>query len=159
MKRVVVAVSIIVVALASAAHADRQRVLVLPLPDSSAIDADVGRAFDARLLVALEDTGRITTVTPSDEPDCTTTECLAQLASASRADAALSLSIVRETDGLPLLAPLIDAASGRTGGRAELPGLAAADPARTAPADLARQIAGGAATAGGVGTLGVIRPG
>lgn len=158
MNRVAVALSILV-ALTAAARADRQRVLVLPLPDSSAIDADVARAFDARLLVALEDTGRITTVTPTDEPECTTIDCLAQLAGASRADAALSLSIVRETDGLTLFATLIDAATGATGKRAELSGLAAADVARTAPADIARQIAGGAARTGGAGVLGVIRPG
>src|SRR5258706_10004050 len=117
MKRTLLAASILI-ALVSIAHADRQRVLVLPLPASSAIDADVARAFDARLLVALEDTGRITTVTPEDEPDCTTLACLAQLADASRADAALSLSIVRETDGLTMFATLIDATTGAADRRA-----------------------------------------
>jgi hypothetical protein len=142
------------------AHADRSRVLVLPLPAGSSIDADVARAFDARMLVALEDTGKVTTLTPSEEPACTTLACLAEIGTAARADAVLSMSVLRESGGLTLFATLIDADTAAASRRAELTGLAAADVAKTAPTELARQITGGARGTGatGAGVVGVVRP-
>ena len=49
------AIALATIVLVSTAHADKSRVLVLPLPASASVDADVARAFDARLLVALDD--------------------------------------------------------------------------------------------------------
>src|SRR5687767_634525 len=98
MNRVAVAASIaavvMVVLAAREASAERTRVLVLPLPASGAVDADVARAFDARVLVALDDTRRVATVTPAVEPDCTTLTCLAALGIAEDAAQVLSLSVL-----------------------------------------------------------------
>ena len=89
---------IVIAALAAHAHADagkdqRPRILVLPLPASNAIDANVARTFDARLLVALDDSKRVVTVTASEEPDCTTMKCLAALGLAADATYVLSMSV------------------------------------------------------------------
>jgi hypothetical protein len=124
------------------ARAERTRVLVLPLPVSSAVDADVARAFDARVLVALDETERIATVTPATEPECTTLACLAELGVAENAAQVLSMSILRENGALTLFATLIDARTAAAARRAELPGLSAAALARTAPAEVARQLVG-----------------
>jgi hypothetical protein len=159
MTRAPLAASIVIVStlFAVTAHAEKSRVLVLPLPASSAVDADVARAFDARLLVALEETGTLATVTPSDEPECTTLACLAELGTTTDTKFVLSVSVLRETDGLTLFATLIESRTAAASRRAELSGLGASDLARTAPADLARRIAGAPASVGG-GVLGVVRP-
>src|SRR5262245_589322 len=111
MKRVLVA---LVMCLGSAgAFADAPpRVLVLPLPAGSAIDAGTARTFDARLLVALADTHRVVTVTPDDEPECTTLKCLAELGVAENAAYVLSLSLVREGEAITLFGTLIDSKTG-----------------------------------------------
>jgi hypothetical protein len=156
----IVALAVLVLG-TSAARADRTRVLVLPLPAGSSVDADVARAFDARILVALEDTGAVTTLTPSEEPDCTTLACLAELATAARADSVLSMSVLRESEGLTLFATLVDAGSAAAARRTELTGLSAGDVAKTAPTKIAREITAGArsaATTGKGGVVGVMRP-
>jgi hypothetical protein len=141
---------------AGSALAEPTRILVLPLPASSAVDADVARAFDARVLVALDDTRRVATVTPSTEPECTTLACLAALGVAEGAAQVLSLSILREDGALTLFATLIDARTAAAARRAEIAGLSPADLARTAPAEVARQLVGTAPGAGAV--LAVARP-
>ena len=52
------------------------RLLVLPLPPATGLSADAARMFDARLLVALDDSKRVVTVTPATEPDCAEAGCL-----------------------------------------------------------------------------------
>ncbi|HSK01802.1 MAG TPA: hypothetical protein VK932_11200, partial [Kofleriaceae bacterium] len=85
------------------------RILVLPLPPSQALDPAVARAFDARLLVALDDTRRVVTVTPSEEPECTSASCLAAMGTGAGAAFVLSLAAVREAGGLTLFGTLVDA--------------------------------------------------
>lgn len=136
-----------------AAFADRPTILVLPVAAGSVGDA--ARAFDARLLVALQDTGRVTTVTAAEEPDCATPACLAQLATTSGASAVLSISAVKERARISLFAALIDAKTQTTTRRSELANLSAAQLASTAAVDVARDIAGAPA---GPTVLGVIRP-
>jgi hypothetical protein len=120
----------------------KQRILVLPLPPTNAVQPDAARAFDARLLVALEETGRAVTITPAEEPECTSMDCLAALGTASDATHVLTLSLLREQDGLTLFGTLIDSSTATTSRRAELTGLSAADLAKNAPADVARRIVG-----------------
>ncbi len=113
---------------------------MLPLPPSSAVDAAIARAFDARLLVALDDTRRVVTVTPSDEPECTSTSCLAELGAAAGAGLVLSMTVVREADGLTLFGTLVDAQTATAARRIELARIAPANLARVAPAELVPQI-------------------
>ena len=136
-----------------AAFAEKPVILVLPLAAGSVGDA--ARGFDARLLVDLQDTGRVTTVTAAEEPDCATPACLAQLATTSGASAVLSISAVRERRRIALFAALIDAKTQATTRRSELANLSAAQLASTAAVDVARDIAGAPA---GPTVLGVIRP-
>jgi hypothetical protein len=149
-------------AAADAPRPEPPRVLVLPLPPSHAIDPAIARAFDARLLVALDDTRRVATVTPSDEPECTSTSCLADLGAAAGAAFVLSMTVVREADGLTLFGTLVDARTAAAARRIELARIDPASLARTAPAELAPQIvaAGGIAppAARGPAVLGIARP-
>jgi hypothetical protein len=138
------------------AFADKPKVLVLPLPASSAVAADLARAFDARLLVALEATGRVATVTPTEDPECTTLPCLAALATTAGAVQVVSVSAVRERTGVTLFGVVIDARSAAAVRRAELANLGAAAIATTAPAEVARQLVG---APGGPSVVGVVRPG
>src|SRR5688572_7941417 len=143
---------------AQAARADadpKPRILVLPLPPTNAVQADAARAFDARLLVALEETGRVVTLTPAEEPECTSMDCLAALGADAGATHVLSLSLLREQDGLTLFGTLIESSTATTARRAELTRLSAADLAKSAPADVARRIAGPPA---GPTVLGVALP-
>jgi hypothetical protein len=115
---------------------------VLPLPPTTALDANVARTFDARLLVALDDTRRVVTVTPSTEPDCTTTICLAELGTAAGAALVLSLSAVRENDGVTLFGTVIDARTQAAVRRVELDRITELALAKAAPAALVPQIVG-----------------
>lgn len=116
------------------------RVLVLPLPPTSALDPSIARAFDARLLVALDDTRRVLTVTPSEEPECTSTDCLAALGTAAGAALVLSMTVVRESDGLTLFGTLVDARTATAARRLELTRIDPAGLSRAAPAELVPQI-------------------
>lgn len=129
-------------ALAHTAHADKPRVLVVPLAAGQAVDADTARAFDARLLVAIEATRRVSTVTLDDELDCTTPTCLAEAGKTAGARSVLSLSIVRESGGLTLFAALLDTETARPSRRIELPRLAASELATSAPTQLAQGLFG-----------------
>jgi hypothetical protein len=140
---------------APAAPPPPPRVLVLPLPPTQGVDANIARTFDARLLVALEDSKRIVTVTTEDEPECTTQKCLAAIGAAADAAFVLSLSVVREGEALSLFGTLIDTKTGATTRRIELPRVSAVGLAKSAPAELVPQIVG--APAGPV-VLGVVRP-
>jgi hypothetical protein len=128
--------------LAGTAHAEKPRVLVLPLTANQVIDTGAASAFDARLLVALEDTKRVATVTLDEELDCTTPKCLADAATAAKAQAVLSISLVRETDGLTLFATLLDASTAQPSARAEVAPLSASELTTTAPSQLAQRLFG-----------------
>jgi hypothetical protein len=117
------------------------RILVLPLPPSHAVDASIARAFDARLLVALDDTRRVRTVTAEDEPECTSTSCLAAMGNAAGAAYVLAMTAVREADGLTLFGTLVEAKTATAARRVELTRIAPANLARMAPAELVPQIA------------------
>jgi hypothetical protein len=166
MRRSLAIASILVVAslgpaAADAPRAERPRILVLPLLPSHALDPAVARAFDARLLVALDDTRRVLTVTPSEEPECTSTGCLAELGTAAGAAFVLSMTVIREADGLTLFGALVDARTATAARRIELARIDPANLARMAPAELVPQI-----VAAGVGAeptrapavLGISRP-
>jgi len=118
------------------------RVLVLPLPASNAIDATTARTFDARLLVALDDTKRVVTVTPEDEPECTTLKCLAELGVTENAAYVLSLSLVREGEGLTLFGTLIDTKTGVSAKRVQVARLSPASLAKLAPGEVVPQLVG-----------------
>jgi hypothetical protein len=133
-----------VTGLARSASADPPRILVLPLPARGAVDPDVARAFDARLLVALDDTRRVTTVTLDEELDCTTPKCLADAATAANAGSVLAISLVRETGRLALFATLLDARTARPAARAELADIAEIELATAVPAALAQRMFGAA---------------
>ena len=133
---------VVLALLGGVAHADKPRVLVLPLPAQGAVDPDVARAFDARLLVAIEETQRFTTVTLDEELDCDTPKCLADAATAAAANAVLSIAIVREGSKLSLFATLLDARTAKSTGRAELAGVAASELATTAPGLVAQRVFG-----------------
>ena len=122
---------LVLMLLVASAHAEKPRVLVLPVTGQG-VDSSSASAFDARLLVALEDTRRITTVTLDEELDCTTAKCLADAATAAQAQAVLSMSLVREAEGLTLFATLLDARTGQTSRRVELTPLSANELAATA---------------------------
>lgn len=138
-------VALVVVCLASTAFADpeppRHKVVVLPLAPSHAISVDAARAFDARLLVALDDTRRVQTITLDEDPECTTLPCLAQLGRRLDAAYVLSLAVVPEASTLTLFGTLIDVKSGTSWRRIELPRVTAATLARTPP-ELVPQILG-----------------
>jgi hypothetical protein len=123
------------------------RILVLPLPPSHAVDASIARAFDARLLVALDDTRRVATATPSDEPECTSTSCLADLGAVAGAQLVLAMTVVREADGLTLFGTLVDTKTATAARRIELARIAPANLARVAPAELVPQIVAAGAAA------------
>ena len=148
LRAVIVVASIL---FATPALADKSRVLVLPLAQGNAVGADVARAFDARLLVALEETGRVVTVTATEEPDCSSMRCLAAAGTAAGASHVLSLAVVREDGALTLFGTLIDSATAATARRAELSGLTASALGKSAPAEMARRIAGTAQTTAIVG--------
>jgi hypothetical protein len=118
------------------------RILVLPLPPTTALDANVARTFDARLLVALDDSRRVVTVTPSDEPDCTTTSCLAALGAAADAALVLSLSAVREDHGVTLFGTVVDTRTRTAVRRVELDRVTEVALAKQAPSALVPQIVG-----------------
>lgn len=143
-------------ALAGAARADgNPRMLVLPLPASTAVDAETARAFDARLLVALDDSKRVVTVTASEEPDCTTTECLVELGVANDATLVLLVTAVKEDGAITLFGTVVDTTTKAATRRVELPGMTLANMARRAPAQLAPQIVG---RSGGPVMVGVVGP-
>lgn len=119
-----------------------QRILVLPLPPTTALDANVARTFDARLLVALDASRRVVTVTPSDEPECTTTSCLAELGAVADAALVLSLSVVREDSGVTLFGTVVDVATKLAVRRVELDRVTEVALAKQAPAALVPQIVG-----------------
>jgi hypothetical protein len=115
---------------------------VLPLAPTPGVDAGAARAFDARLLVALDDTRRVRTATPDEEPECTTLTCLADLGSETGAAYVLSLAVVREDATLTVFGTLVDVASRSAWRRIELPRVTAANLAKTAPRELVPQILG-----------------
>lgn len=115
---------------------------MLPLPPTTALDANVARTFDARLLVALDDSRRVVTVTQSEDPECTTTSCLAALGTAVGAALVLSLSAVREDSGVTLFGTVIDARTGAAVRRVELDRVTEVELAKQAPAELVPQIVG-----------------
>lgn len=135
-------VLVLLAVLAGIAHAEKPRVLVLPLPARGAVDPDVARAFDARLLVAVEETRRFTTVTLDEELDCETPKCLADAAAAANAGSVLSIAIVREGSKLSLFATLLDARTAKSTGRTELANVAASELATTAPGLVAQRVFG-----------------
>ena len=137
------------------AAAEKPRILVLPLPSSHALDAGIARAFDARLLVALDDTRRVVTVTPSEEPDCTSTSCLAAMGTAAEAAFVLSMTAVREPEGVTLFGTLVESRSATAARRIEVARLDPATLARMAPAELVPQIV---APPPGPTVLGISRP-
>lgn len=150
MRSIVVAV----VCAASVAHADPNKVLVLPLPPTHAISADTARAFDARLLVALDDTKRVQTITHDEDTECTTLPCLASLGGKLGAAYVLSLAIVPEGQTLTLFGTLVDVETGTSWRRVELPKVTASTLAKSPP-ELVPQILG---TAPGPAVLSWSRP-
>jgi len=145
-----------IAAISGTARADgNPRMLVLPLPASTAVDADTARAFDARLLVALDDSKRVVTVTASEEPDCTTTACLVDLGVANDATLVLLVTAVKEDGAITLFGTVVDTATKAATRRVELPGVTLATMAKRAPAELAPQIVG---RSGGPVMVGVIGP-
>lgn len=149
-------------AVADAPPAPRPRMLVLPLPHSHAVDPSIARAFDARLLVALDDTRRVVTVTPNEEPECTSTSCLASMGAAAGAALVVSMTAVHEPDGLTLFGTVVDTRTADAVRRIELTRIDPATLARAAPAELVPQIvAAGPAAAPPPRThavLGIARP-
>jgi hypothetical protein len=148
----------ILLAAATTAAADppaRPKVLVLPLAAPQTIGGNVARAFDARLLVALDDTRRVQTITHDEEPECTTMPCLAQLGVETGAAYVLSISAVREEAGLTLFGTLVDVKTATAWRRVELPRLAPAMLASAGPGELVPQILGITAAAP---VLGFARP-
>jgi hypothetical protein len=137
------AVLVLVAATATATAAPPPpRILVLPLPPTTALDANVARTFDARLLVALDDSRRVVTVTPADEPDCTEASCLAELGATAGAALVLSMSVVREDLGVTLFGTVIDVRTRTAVRRVEVDRLTEVALAKQAPAALVPQIVG-----------------
>ena len=126
---------------AHTALADKTRVVVLPLT-AAAEDRTGASAFDARVLVALEDTGRVTTVTLDEEPECTELKCLADAARISNAQAVLSLSLVHEADGLTVFATLVDARTAASARRIEVAVSSTDDLTSRAPIEVAHRLFG-----------------
>jgi hypothetical protein len=137
------------------AAAERPKVLVLPLAPTQAVDTNAARAFDARLLVALEDTGRVQTVTSEDEPECTTLSCLATLGTQYGASYVLQLAAVPESGTLTLFGTLVDVKSATAWRRIELPKVASGGLAKT-PGELVPQVLGPAP--GSAPTLAFAKP-
>ena len=135
------AVALVVLCAANSVQAEPQKVLVLPLAPTHAISVDVARAFDARLLVALDDTRRIQTVTHDEETECTTLPCLASLGGKLGASYVLSLAVVPEGSTLTLFGTLVDVKTQTAWRRVELPKVSASSLAK-APAELVPQILG-----------------
>ena len=156
MKTILVGLGLAALLAAGPAYAEKPRVLVLPLPSQSAVDPELARAFDARLLVALEDTKRVTTVTLDEELECTTPKCLAEAGVAAGAGSVLSVSIVREAAGFTLFATLLDTATAAASRRAELVRLSAGELSTSAPTTLARKLVG---TSSRVATVGLLERG
>jgi hypothetical protein len=126
----------------TAAAESRPKLLVLPLAPTSVVDANTVRAFDARLLVALDDARRVHAITHDEEPACTTLACLAELGAETGAAYVLSLAVIREEAGLTVFGTLVDVATKTAWRRIELPRVTAARLARTAPRELVPQILG-----------------
>ncbi|MEO8700748.1 MAG: hypothetical protein ABI867_11925 [Kofleriaceae bacterium] len=126
----------------AAADAPRPKVLVLPLAESQAIDAGVARTFDARLLVALEDSKRIQVITHDEELECTTMKCLAATGVELGVAYVLSLAVVREDAGLTVFGALIDVKTATAWRRIELPRVNPATLSKSAPGELVPQILG-----------------
>jgi hypothetical protein len=131
-----------VLALTGTAAAEKPKVLVLPLAPTTAVDAGAARTFDARLLVALDDSRRVQTVTYDEEPECTTLKCLADLGTETGSHYVLSMSVVKEDGGLTLFGTLVDVKSGTAWRRIELPRIDATTLARNAPKEIVPQILG-----------------
>jgi hypothetical protein len=97
-------------------------------------------------------------MTPSEEPDCTTTSCLAALGAAAGAELVLSLSAVREDDGVTLFGTVIDTRTRTAVRRVELDRVTEVALAKQAPSALVPQIVG--APAGppvlGISTVGAV---
>ena len=125
--------SLVLLLLLTSVAAAKPRVLVLPLPDED----PAASVFDARLVVALDEAG-VTAVTPTEEPTCLSTECLADLGKQQNAEQVLSMSLVREERTFTLFATLVDVASRTAARRTELTGLDSASLGKRAPAELAR---------------------
>ena len=142
------AVAIAVLCAAGPAAADpKPKVLVLPLAPTHAIDVNAARAFDARLLVALDDTKRIQTVTHDEDTECTTLPCLASLGTKLGASYVLSLAIVPEGSTVTLFGTLVDVKTATAWRRIELPRITASTLAKT-PQELVPQILGTQANPG-----------
>lgn len=135
-------VVVVLMCLANVAGADaRHKVLVLPLAPTHSISVDVARAFDARLLVALDDTKQIQTVTHDEDTECTTLPCLAALGGKLDASYVLSLAVVPEGQTLTLFGTLVDVKTGTSWRRIELPKVTASRLAQSPP-ELVPQILG-----------------
>jgi hypothetical protein len=134
-------IALLVLCVAGTANADPHKVLVLPLAPTHAISIDVARAFDARLLVALDDTRRVQTITHDEDTECTTLPCLATLGGKLGAAYVLSLAVVPEGQTLTLFGTLVDVKTGTSWRRIELPKVSASTLAKTPP-ELVPQILG-----------------
>ena len=145
--RFIVALAFLCTASAAFADTARHKVLVLPLAPTHAITVDVARAFDARLLVALDDTRRIQTLTHDEDTECTTLPCLATLGGKLGATYVLSLAVVPEGQTLTLFGTLVDVKSQTAWRRIELPKVNANTLAK-APPELVPQILGTQAATG-----------
>jgi hypothetical protein len=139
---VIIATLVTLVGIARAeAPPPKPRVLVLPLAPTRIVDLNAARAFDARLLVALDDTKRIQTLTHDEEQECTTLPCLAQLGARTGAAYVLSLAAVPEGQTVTLFGTLVDVKTATAWRRIELPRVQPAMLAK-APAELVPQILG-----------------
>jgi hypothetical protein len=132
---------VLIVAAAHSARADKTRVVVLPIT-AAAEDHTSAAAFDARVLVALEDTGRVTTVTLDEEPECTELKCLADAARIANAQVVLSLSLVHEADGLTVFATLVDSKTAASARRIEVAVASTDDLTSRAPIEVAHRLFG-----------------
>jgi hypothetical protein len=146
---------IILFLLTGTAAAERPKVLVLPLAPTTAVDASAARTFDARLLVALDDTKRVQTVTLDEEPECTTLKCLADLGTENSTAYVLSMSVVKDDGGLTVFGTLVDVKTATAWRRIELPRVDAGSLARTAAKEVVPQILG---TATGATVLAFAKP-
>jgi hypothetical protein len=139
--RILVALGVVCAASPAFAETARPKVLVLPLAPNHAIDVNAARAFDARLLVALDDTRRIQTVTHDEDTECTTLPCLADLGGQLGASYVLSLAVVPEGQTVTLFGTLVDVKTKAAWRRIELPRVTANALAKT-PSELVPQILG-----------------
>jgi hypothetical protein len=142
--RFLVAAAIVCVASSAGAQTPdppRHKILVLPLAPTHAITVDTARAFDARLLVALDDTRRIQTLTHDEDSECTTLPCLASLGTKLGASYVLSLAVVPEGGTMTLFGTLVDVKTATAWRRIELPRVTSNTLAK-APPELVPQILG-----------------